>query len=105
MLFQGQDFCEDRWFDDRRPLSWDKRDRHSGFLHLVRDLIALRRNRDGVTWGLHGPNARILRVDTDRRTVIAHRWRRGGPGDDTIVVLNFLDVACARLPHRAAADR
>lgn len=89
MLFQGQDFCEDRWFDDRRPLSWDKRDRHSGFLHLVRDLIALRRNRDGVTWGLHGPNARILRVDLDRRIVIAHRWRRGGPGDDTIVVFNF----------------
>lgn len=89
LLFQGQDFCEDRYFDDRRPLSWDKRDRHSGFLHLVRDLIRLRRNTDRWAGGLHGAGTHILRVDRHHGVILVHRWRAGGPGDDTVVVLNF----------------
>ena len=28
LLFQGQEFCEDRWFNDRTPLSWHKTQRH-----------------------------------------------------------------------------
>lgn len=89
MLFQGQDFLEDSWFDDRRPLDWGKAHRHADFLHLVRDLIALRRNRHRTTAGLLGAHAHVMRVDTVRRALVVHRWHRGGPGDDTIVVLNL----------------
>ncbi len=89
MLFQVQDFLEDGWFDDTRPLTWDKRHWHSGFLHLVRELISLRRNRAGVTRGLTGRCARIVSLDDRRKLIVVHRWDRGGPGDDTIVVLNL----------------
>lgn len=89
MLFQGQDFLEDRWFDDRRPLDWDKRHRHTGFLHLTRQLIALRRNATGHTRGLTGLPTRIIRADNDRKLLAFHRWREGGPGDDTVVVVNL----------------
>lgn len=89
MLFQGQDFCEDRWFDDVRPLDWDKAHRHAGFLHLIRHLVALRRNLTDETAGLRGVHTRLLRVDADRAVLAYHRWDRGGPRDDTVVVVNL----------------
>ncbi len=89
LLFQGQDFAEDRWFDDRTPVDWEKAHRHSGFLHLVRLLIALRRNLPGETRGLGGPNTRLIRVDTEAKVLAFHRWDAGGPADDTIVVVNL----------------
>lgn len=98
LLFQGQEFLEDGWFSDRRPLSWDKADRHSGFLHLVRDLVALRRNRDHHAGGLHGPHTHILRVDAGAGVLIAHRWHRGGPGDDVVVVANLSQHSHHRYP-------
>lgn len=89
MLFQGQDFLEDRWFDDTVVLDWDKAHLHSGFLHLVRELIHLRRNRFGVTAGLTGTNTRVLRLDQHAKVLAFHRWRHGGPRDDTVVVVNL----------------
>ena len=89
MLFQGQEFLEDRWFDDRVPLDWDKRHRNAGFLHLVRQLISLRRNTSGHTRGLTGPHLRIIRADNTAKTLAYHRWLAGGPGDDTVVIANF----------------
>ena len=58
LLFQGQDFLEDRWFDDQTPVDWEKAHRHSGFLHLVRMLVALRRNVEGRTRGLRALHKR-----------------------------------------------
>ncbi|QQR99766.1 MAG: alpha amylase C-terminal domain-containing protein [Austwickia sp.] len=96
MLFQGQEFLEDRWFDDRRYLSWDKAHRFSCFLHLARDLIQLR--RDGaraaaggrtITRGLSGRHAHVLRADQHRKILAYHRWENGGPGDDTVVIANL----------------
>jgi 1,4-alpha-glucan branching enzyme len=89
LLFQGQDFLEDRWFDDQRPLDWGKAHRHAGFLHLTRQLVALRRNLSGVTRGLGGRHTRILRVDQERKVLAYHRSSHGGPRDDTVVVVNL----------------
>ncbi|WP_344079780.1 alpha-amylase family glycosyl hydrolase [Nostocoides veronense] len=89
LLFQGQDILEDRWFEDTRPVDWGKAHRHSGFLHLTRALIALRRNLPGVTAGLRGRGTRVLRVDPARGIIVVHRWHQGGPRDDTVVVVNL----------------
>ncbi len=89
MLFQGQDFLEDRWFDDQTPLDWDKAHRNAGFLHLVRQLIALRRNLVGVTLGLTGRHTEVIRVDNDQKVLAYRRWSDGGPGDDTVVLINL----------------
>lgn len=89
MIFQGQEMLADRYFDDAMPMAWaDLRD-HFGIVNLHRHLIALRRNREGTTAGLRGPNADVLRADQDTGLLILHRWARGGPHDDTVVVLNF----------------
>ena len=89
LLFQGQEFCEDRWFSDRNPLSWDKTERNPGFLQLARQLIRLRRNLDGQTAGLRGPHTALLRVDDESKVIVHHRWWQGGAGDDVIVALNL----------------
>jgi 1,4-alpha-glucan branching enzyme len=91
MLFQGQELLEDRWFDDTVALDWSKASTHEGILRLHRDLIALRRDREGDTRGLRGPNLAILRADDEAKLLVLHRWSRGGPGDDVVVVANFAD--------------
>jgi 1,4-alpha-glucan branching enzyme len=91
MLFQGQELLEDRWFDDTVALDWSKASTHRGVLRLHRDLIALRRDRDGDTRGLRGEHIATLRVDHDDKVLAWHRWSRGGPGDDVVIIANFAD--------------
>jgi 1,4-alpha-glucan branching enzyme len=91
MLFQGQELLEDRWFDDSVALDWDKASSNRGILRCHRDLVALRRDRDGVTKGLRGANTAILHADNEAKMLTMHRWQDGGPHDDTVVVANFAD--------------
>ena len=100
MLFQGQELLEDRWFDDSVALDWDKAVSNKGILRLHRDLIGLRRARDGATLGLRGSNVAILRADQDAKLLAMHRWMDGGPHDDTVVVANFADRTLDRHPAR-----
>jgi len=93
MLFQGQELLEDRWFDDTVALDWQKASTNRGILRLHRDLIALRRARDGATRGLRGTNVAILRADRAVGLLAMHRWMDGGRHDDTVVVANFADRA------------
>ncbi|WP_369392373.1 alpha-amylase family glycosyl hydrolase [Streptomyces sp. CG1] len=89
MLFQGQEFLEDRTFDDRTPLDWGKRGRHRGIVQLYTDLIALRRNRDHTTAGLRGDQVDVYHCNDADKVIAFHRYGQGGPRDSTIVVLNF----------------
>ena len=98
MLFQGQELLEDRWFDDTVALDWEKASTNRGILRLHRDLIALRRDRDGSTHGLRGPNVAIVRADQEAKVLVMHRWMDGGPHDDTLVVANFADRTLDDVP-------
>lgn len=89
MLFQGQELLEDRWFDDTVALDWSKAVTNRGILRLHRDLIALRRDREGGTAGLRGPGIEIIRADDEAKLLVVHRWAAGGPGDDVVVVANL----------------
>lgn len=91
MLFQGQELLEDRWFDDSVALDWSKASSNRGILRCHRDLVALRRDRDGITKGLRGTNVAILRADNEAKILAMHRWLDGGPHDDTVVVAKFAD--------------
>ncbi len=91
MLFQGQEFLADRWFDDSVAFDWSKAAAHTGILQMHRDLIELRRGGGGMTRGLRGPSVAILRADEEEKILVMHRWSKGGPGDDVIVVANLAD--------------
>ncbi len=89
MLFQGQPLLEDKWFSDTDPLDWTRLDRFNGFVSLHRDLIQLRRNFTDVTRGLSGQGIELLRIDNDKKVIVFHRWKEGGPRDSVVVAMNF----------------
>jgi 1,4-alpha-glucan branching enzyme len=89
MLFQGQEFLEGEWFRDTAPLDWDQRDEFHGIVRLYRDLIRLRLNRDGFTRGLCGQFTQVYHLNEESNVIAFHRWDRGGPADDVVVVASF----------------
>jgi 1,4-alpha-glucan branching enzyme len=93
MIFQGQEFLEDCWFHDQDPIDWSKARTYAGILQMVRDLIRLRRNLDGRTRGLCGQHVHVHHVNDRDKVVAYHRWDRGGPGDDVIIVANMANRA------------
>jgi 1,4-alpha-glucan branching enzyme len=89
MIFQGQEFLEDGYFQDTVPLDWARLQANSGINLLYRDLIRLRRNWFNQTRGLRGQHINVHHVNNSDKVIAFHRWDNGGPGDDVIVVANF----------------
>ncbi|MFA7062082.1 MAG: alpha-amylase family glycosyl hydrolase [Pedobacter sp.] len=89
MLFQGQEFLEGGWFRDTVPVDWDQNAEFHGIVRLYRDLIRLRLNRDGFMRGLCGQFTQVFHMQDESKVIAFHRWDKGGPGDDVIVVANF----------------
>ena len=89
MLFQGQEILEDGHFKAEDPIDWRKEGQHAGIENLYRDLVRLRRNWHNNTQGLKGNNANVFHVNNNDKVMAWHRWDKGGPGDDVIVVANF----------------
>jgi len=89
MLFQGQEFLQDGWFRDDRPLDWHLAEAHKGIVQLYRDLIALRKNVSGWSKGLTGQGLLIYHVNDDNNVIAFQRWADHGPGDDVVAVVNM----------------
>jgi 1,4-alpha-glucan branching enzyme len=96
MLFQGQEFLEQRPFvQDPGELDWGNATTYAGILQLYRDLIHLRRDAFATTRGLQGENCNVCHVNNGAKVVAFHRYDHGGPGDDVVVVLNFANAGYA----------
>ncbi len=89
MLFQGQEFLEDGWFQDVDELDWDKADNHAGIVKLTARLIRLRRNADGNTRGLTGQHIEVFHVNDHAKVVAFKRTFEGGAGDECVIIANF----------------
>lgn len=94
MMFQGQEFLEEGWFQDTVPLDWTKTTTYSGILAFYSDLIRLRRNWHNTTAGLGGSNVNVFHVNNGseanpHKVVAYHRWENGGLNDDVVVIANF----------------
>lgn len=92
MIFQGQEFLEDGFFDDERLLDWSKSQTHSGIRNLYADLIALRRNTRHTTRGLTGQHVNVFHINNEDKVIAFHRWEFGGEKDDVVVLVNFGSV-------------
>lgn len=91
MIFQGQEFLEDSYFQDTVPFDWARLNAFPGINLLYRDLIRLRRNWLNQTRGLRGHHINVHHVNNQDKVIAFHRWDNGGPGDDVVVVANFAD--------------
>ena len=95
MIFMGQEFLENGHFDGSTPLDWSKTNTYSGILSLYTDLIRLRKNLDGHTAGLKGDHVNVFHVNDTAKVLAWHRFDRGGPGDDVVVIANFSAITFA----------
>ena len=89
MMFQGQEFAEDKWFSDGDPLDWSLVEHHAGVLEMYRDIIRLRRNFEDTTRGLRGGNVQVYHANPESKVIAFQRWEYGGPQDTTVVIANF----------------
>ncbi len=89
MIFQGDEFLEWGSWDPSREIDWTKRDRFTGIWDLFQSLIRLRRNWFNNTRGLSGQSVNFFHLNNQDKLIAYHRWKDGGPGDDTIIVANF----------------
>ena len=95
MLFQGQEFLEDGWFQDTVPLDWHRSEKFRGLVRLYQDLIHLRLNRSGSTRGLTGSGLNTFHQNQADNLIAYHRWHQSGKGDDVVVVVNL-----SHMPHQ-----
>lgn len=89
MLFMGQEFLEWGRWSDAVGLDWSKLQRFSGLHQMYRDLIRLRRNWFDHTRGLEGAGCHVHTPNETDKVLVYHRWDRGGPRDDVVVIANF----------------
>jgi 1,4-alpha-glucan branching enzyme len=89
LLFQGQEFLEDRWFHDQDPLEWTRAEKFEGLTCMYQTIIRLRRNLEGTTAGLRGQNTEVHHVNDVDKIIAYHRWDQGGPQDSVIVIANM----------------
>jgi 1,4-alpha-glucan branching enzyme len=68
-------------------MDWGRKSRFANVRQFYQDLIALRLNRYGTTAGLSGGNINVFHKD--QPVLGFHRWNRGGPGDDVVVLMNW----------------
>jgi 1,4-alpha-glucan branching enzyme len=92
MLFMGQEMLVTNQFADTKPLNWSNKTNYSGVVQFYRDLVHLRRNLDGVSLGLTGPNMTSHAVDNTAKVLAFHRWGAGA-NDQVMVVMNFSNTA------------
>ena len=89
MLLQGQEFMQEGAFNDWQMLDWDKTTQFAGIVEAHKHLINLRLNKFDNTRGLIGQSTQLLHRDDTNNVIAFHRWDKGGPLDDTIVIINF----------------
>jgi len=89
MLLQGQELLESGSFHDDAPLDWARETTHGGFVELVRALIDLRRNGEGIAAGLRGDGITVHHVNDGAKVLAFHRYDAGGPADDVVVIVSL----------------
>ena len=86
MLFQGQEFMEDSYFQDTVELNWEKLERHKGISRLVSDLIKLRTGEIEGYDGLRQQAIEIIHLNNDSKVLA---YLRGEENSKVLIVINF----------------
>lgn len=89
MLLQGQEFMQEGAFNEWQMLDWDKSEQFAGIVLAHQHLIDLRLNKFDNTRGLIGQSTQVFHRDDTNNLIGFHRWDKGGPLDDTLVLINF----------------
>ncbi len=89
MLFQGEEFLTDSFFDDDEALDWDHLCEFQGVHRLFKDLIALRKSDDPQFVGLQGQNIGFSHFNQDNQIIAYERIHDDHPDRKLLIVVNF----------------
>jgi 1,4-alpha-glucan branching enzyme len=92
-ILMGQEFHHPGFWDINTPstwtVNWTNKTTYSGIFQLYKDMIRLRKDEDGLSRGLTGPNTNVFHVNNTDKLIAFHRYDLGGAGDDVVIVMNF----------------
>ncbi|WP_025615094.1 alpha-amylase family glycosyl hydrolase [Cellulophaga baltica] len=91
MLFQGQEFIEDEYFQDTEALDWSKFEKHKGIQKLVRDLIYLRTGKHDRTAGLRDQGIQIVHFNNETK-ILAYIREDRDHKEPVLVILNLSTI-------------
>jgi 1,4-alpha-glucan branching enzyme len=90
MIYQGDEFLDLSWLDNKTQLDWTNAVTWAGIVDLYGDLVHLRINAGGTSAGLADPDLNIYQPDKTNDVLVYDRYNKSAPGsDDVIVVANL----------------
>lgn len=89
MIFQGQEFLTDSYFNLETPLDWQRHSEQSGITRMYTDLIHLRNGRNGDTIGLTGSLTDTFHFNQDSLVLAFQRVHFEHQNSPVLVILNF----------------
>ncbi len=89
MIFQGQEWAEEDWFDDSVEVRWQRREERAGLVTLWGDLVRLRTGADDRAPALRGDRVEAWHRDG---VVVVRRWGLGGAEAACLAVVNLTGV-------------
>ncbi|HTS05354.1 MAG TPA: alpha-amylase family glycosyl hydrolase [Candidatus Eisenbacteria bacterium] len=90
MIFQGDEFLDPSWLDNKTTLDWTNAQTWAGIVQLYTDLVSLRTDAGGISPGLSDPDLNIYQQDKTSDVLVYDRYRKSAAGvDDVIVVANL----------------
>jgi 1,4-alpha-glucan branching enzyme len=90
MIFQGDEFLDLSWLDNKTTLTWTYASTWAGIVQLYGNLVNLRTNAAATSPGLIDPDLNIYQRDNTNDVLVYDRYNKSAPGaDDIIVVANL----------------
>lgn len=90
MIFQGDEFLDPSWLDNKTTLNWTNATTWAGIVQLYGNLVNLRTNAEETSPGLCDPDLNIYQQDKINDVLVYDRYNQSSPGsDDVIVVANL----------------
>ena len=90
MIYQGDEFLDPSWLDNKTMLTWTNADTWAGIVALYGDLVKLRTDAGGDSPGLADTYLNIYQQDKTNDVLVYDRYDKSAPGaDDVIVVANL----------------
>lgn len=87
MIFQGDEFLDPSYLDNKTPLNWTNATTWSGIVQLYGSVVNLRTNATGNSPGLADPDLNIYQQDKKNDVLVYDRYNKSSPGADDVVVI------------------
>jgi 1,4-alpha-glucan branching enzyme len=89
MIFQGQEFLMDSYFNIDHALDWGKLEAFNGIHDMYRDLIGLRNGHKNEMVGLTGNLTEVLHFNQDNLVIAYQRVHYDHQHKPVIIILNY----------------